>query len=90
MKSSLSPLSDEQRKQFHAIFNEWHANASESDYEMLSQAREHLWPGHVCSMVTLVRSCLDEAALQALLPQSLVEQLRALNWPQLFVAAKAS
>ena len=80
MELNLPPLDDEQRKLFHAIFNQWFADASEADYAQLDVARERYAPGQVCSMVSLVRGCFARPDLQADLPQSLVQRLREGNW----------
>ena len=73
----------------HSVFNEWFADATESDYAQLETARERIFPGQVCSIVTLVRRCLDQPDLQAELPESLVQLLTARCSQQLSAASKA-
>lgn len=90
MTSHLPPLDNEQRELFHAIFNEWFAGASETDYAMLEAARERVAPGQICSMVSLVRGCFARPDLMAELPESLVQLFRARNWPQADAASKAA
>ena len=89
MTNQLPAIDDAQRKLFHAIFNEWFATATESDYAMLEAAREHVAPGQICSMVRLVRSCLADPNLTTELPASLVQLFRERNWPRGAVVSKA-
>lgn len=87
---NLPALTDEQRKLFHSIFNEWLVNASEQDYAELEAARERHAPGQVCSMIRLVRGCLADQELIAVLPATLLERLRARNWLRPSVVAKSA
>ena len=89
MTSFLPAIDDEQRKLFHAVFNEWFAEATETDYDLLEAAREHVAPGHICSMLTLVRICFAQD-LKLELPETLVQRLQARNWPQAESVSKSA
>jgi hypothetical protein len=80
MHHQLTPLADETRKQFHAIFNDWMVNASDADFGKLETAKTQYAPFQVCSMVTLVRGCLANQDLRSALPETLVQLLRERNW----------
>ena len=90
MQVNYLPMSDESRKQFHAIYNDWLTNASEGDFEKLEHAREHFAPGQVCSMVSLVRGCLNNPEFRPDLPESLVQLLRERNWLRPFAHGQSA
>ncbi|MCR6481049.1 hypothetical protein NU688_33165 [Variovorax sp. ZS18.2.2] len=69
-----------QRKLFHAAFADWLSQASESDCNLLEQARERVAPGQVCSMHSLVLRCSAQPDQATLLPESLTALLRERNW----------
>lgn len=86
----MIPVSDEQRKLFHAAFNDWMSHATEVEFEQLEQARDLVAPGEVSSMLTLVRRCLSQQDLVEKLPASLLQQLRERNWLRPSVVSKSA
>ena len=91
LKSILptTPSQDaDERKRFHAIFNDWLSQASEEEFAQLNEVRERFAPNQVCSVITLVRGCLTRQDLAADLPESLRQLLLMRNWPQAYAGAQ--
>lgn len=84
-------LSDEQRRQLHAAFNEWMQTCSEEDHsKLLVDLREQIAPGQICSIVSLIQACFARQSLLQELPASLVQLLRARNWQPVFSFSTSS
>ena len=79
-------LDSQDRKIFHTAFALWTGQASERDFLQMDLLRHSLAPMATCSMLKLVTSCVA-CGEEDLLPESLLEQLRALSWPPLSVFA---
>lgn len=83
-------VTPEERKRFHAIFNDWLNEATEADWIELGEARERFAPGEICSVVRLVNGCLARQELAERLPASLRARLQERHWPQADADAPAT
>lgn len=72
----------QQRKQLHIAFNIWLSQASETEFEQFA-------PYQVCSIIRLIRGCIQEPALLSQMPQSLRQLLRERNLLRPCAAAKS-
>ena len=79
----------QQRKQLHVAFNIWLSQASETEFEQFANLREQFAPYQVCSIIRLIRGCIQEPALLSQMPQSLRQLLRERNLLRPCAAAKS-
>ena len=91
MPFKAQPLTSdvEERKRIHAVFNDWLCLATEEEFQQLEQTRERFAPHQVCSIVSLIRGCLDQKELVQSLPATLRQLLKERNLPPTCVDAQA-
>lgn len=82
LEFTMSQVSPEARREFHAVFADWLSHASDEETDQLVALQVKYPPEQVQSLLTFIRLCLADPTRCAELPSNLRTRLQARNWPQ--------
>jgi hypothetical protein len=86
----MNQFNDEQNTAYHQAFSSWLNGCSSEGADRLDALQVQRPSTEVRSTKSFIKECLNDPALRAQLPQSLVAQLQMANWlPAQHAAAAA-